>query len=99
MAASTSVLTDGGMTGGSTQVDSGSIQVRSLSSFKVSCQVFNELLESSLVSFLAGDFLDGYHQQRAWELSWGPSLTRTALLSFAESTEEPGSSQVKIAKI
>merc|ERR1711923_572986 len=73
-------------------------QVWSLSSFKVSRQLLaNDLHQVSSVSLLMTSLL-ALANEGLFELTRRPSLTRAVLLSFAETTEEPGCSQVKRPK-
>ena len=74
-------------------------QVWSLSSFKVSCQLLtNDLNQVSSVSLLMTSST-ALANEGLFELTRRPSLTRAVSSSFAETTEEPGCSQVKFAKI
>ena len=70
-------------------------QVWSLSSFKVSCQLLtNDLNRVSSVSLLMTSST-ALANEGLFELTRRPSLTRAVSSSFAETTEEPGCSQVK----
>ena len=72
-------------------------QVWSLSSFKVSCQLLkNDLNRVSSVSLLMTSST-ALANEGLFELTRRPSLTRAVSSSFAETTEEPGCSQVKFA--
>ena len=72
-------------------------QVWSLSSFKVSRQLLtNDLNQVSSVSLLMTSST-ALANEGLFELTRRPSLTRAVSSSFAETTEEPGCSQVKFA--
>ena len=74
------------------------MQVWSLSSFKVSCQLLtNDLNRVSSVSLLMTSST-ALANEGLFELTRRPSLTRAVSSSFAETTEEPGCSQVKRPK-
>ena len=51
--------------------------------------------KSSLVRFLAPSSSPALANEGLFELIWRPSLTWAVLLSYAETTEEPGCSRVK----
>ena len=74
-------------------------QVWSLSIFKVNHQVStNDLIQVSSVSLLM-TASTALANEGLFELTRRPSLTRAVSLSFAETTEEPGRSQVKKLKL
>ena len=68
--------------------------------FQSESPTFNKWLESSLVRFLAHDFLDGPRQRRAFWADSAPFVDTGSIivLSFADTTKEPGCSQVKRPK-
>ena len=54
-------------------------------------------LQAGLVHFLAPSSSPALANEGLFELTRRPSLTRAVSSSFAETTEEPGCSQVKFA--
>ena len=74
-------------------------QVWSLPSLKVSCQLStNDLNKVSSVSLLMTN-LTAFANEGLFELARGSSLTWSVLLSFAETTEETGCSEVERPKL
>ena len=74
-------------------------QVGSLSHFEVSRQLLtHDLNQVSSVSLLMTS-LTALANEGLFELTWRPWLARAVLSSFAETTEEPGCSQVKRPKL
>ena len=70
-------------------------QVWSLSGLKVSWQVLRENLNQVSSVSLLMTASTALANEGLFELTRRPSLTRAVSLSFAETTEEPGYSQVK----
>ena len=77
----------------------GSKQVWSLSGLKVSWQVLRENLNQVSSVSLLMTASTALANEGLFELTRRPSLTRAVSLSFAETTEEPGRSQVKKLKL
>ena len=73
-------------------------QVRSLSTFKVSRQLLtNDLNQVSSISLLMTSS-SALANEGFFELTRRPLMTQAVSLSFAETIEEPGCSQVKMPK-
>ena len=74
-------------------------QVWSLLGLKVSWQVLRENLNQVSSVSLLMTASTALANEGLFELTRRPSLTRAVSLSFAETTEEPGRSQVKKLKL
>ena len=74
------------------------LQVWRLSSFEVSCQLLTTDLNQVLSVSLLMTSSTALTNQGLYELTPLPLLTWAVLLSFAETTDEPGCSQVKKLK-